>query len=77
VDEKFLDEVAEKILRQPSRLDEISGDVMGSTSKLKLNKKVQAAIRQQELADEMAAREAAEDRTITKRLTRTLLGRDK
>jgi hypothetical protein len=77
VDEKFLDEVAKTILRQPSKLAEITGDVLSNTSKMELKKKVQAAIREQEIADQVAQREAAEERTITKRFARTFLGRNK
>ena len=76
VDEKLLDEIAKAILRQPNRFDIITGDVISDTSKFRLKKRIRAVVRQNELADEMARREADKDRTITKRLSRTFLGRN-
>jgi len=77
IDEKFLDEIAKAVLRQPNRFGEITGNSISNTSKLRLKKKIQAAAREKERADEMAQREAAQDRTITKRFSRTFLGRNK
>ena len=77
VDDKFLDEIAKAILRQPNRFDIITGNSIRHTGKLQLKKKIQAAMREKELADEIEQREAAQERTITKRISRTLLGREK
>ena len=77
VDEKFLDEVAKAILRQANRFDEITGNSISDAAKLALKKKLQAAMREKQLAEEAAQRELAKDRTITQRFTRTLLGRNK
>ena len=75
IDEKFLDEIAKAILRQPNQFDIIIGDAISDTSKHRLKKRIRAVVRQNELADEMARREADKERTITKRLSRTFLGR--
>ncbi|MFT5446887.1 MAG: hypothetical protein ACI9DC_002062 [Gammaproteobacteria bacterium] len=77
VDEKFLDEIAKAILRQPNQFDIITGEAISDTTKHRLKERIRAAVRQNELADEMAQREADKERTITKRLSRTFLGRDK
>ncbi len=76
VDEKFLDEVAKAVLRQPNRFDEVSGNSISNTSKLRLKEKIQIAMRQKELADKKA-QEVVEERTLTKRLANTLFGRKK
>ena len=75
IDEKFLDEVAKAVLRRPNRFDEITGNAVSNTYRQRLKTKIQSTARQNELADELVRRDAARDRTITKRLSRTLLGR--
>lgn len=73
VDDGFMDEVARALLRQSNRLAERMGDELSETGKGRLKRRMQAALRQQQIDDELAAH--ARERTITGRLGRTLLGR--
>lgn len=72
---KLLDEVAKAILRSPSRFDEVVDPSITQSGKVRLKKKIRAAMRQKEIEAEMAEREAQRQETLTRRFSRTLFGR--
>lgn len=75
VDAKLLDEIAKAILRTENRFDEVVGHSLSNTGKIRLKKKIRAAMRQKQIEDEMAARQAKKEPTLTQRFSRTLFGR--
>ena len=75
INEKFLDEIAKCILRQANSFEEMVGISISETGKFRLKKKIQEAVRQKQLNDEKEQRAANKDSTITRRFTRSLLGR--
>lgn len=75
VTDNLMDELAKAVLRQPNRFAEMVGDELSQTGKVRLQKKMKAILRQKQIEDELAAREAASEQTLTGRLSRTLLGR--
>lgn len=75
LDAKLLDEIAKAILRTENKFEEVLGISISDTSKVRLKKKIQAAMRQKQLEDELADRTEKREKTITGRVTRGLFGR--
>ena len=77
VDEKFMDELAKALLRVPNRFEELIGASLSDTTKVKLKKKIRAAMRQKQIQDELELARAERSESITQRFGRSLFGRGK
>jgi len=73
-DEKLLDELAKLVLRAPSRFDELTGNALTETGKVRIKKQLQEQLRRKALEDEQAAR-SEKSESITQRVGRSLFGR--
>ena len=73
VNDTFLDELAKAILRKPSRLDQLLGNALTDTGIMKIKKQVKAAIRQNDIEEQLSKKPQKE--SITKKFSRTFLGR--
>jgi len=72
VNDKFLDELAKAILRKPSRLDQLLGNALSNTSRMKIQQQLKAAIRQSEIEAQLSKKSSKE--SISKKFSRTFLG---
>lgn len=73
VSDTFLDELAKAILHKPNRLDQLLGNALTDTGMLKIKKRVKAAIRQNDIEEQLSKKVQKE--SITKKFSRTFLGR--
>lgn len=72
-DEKLLDELAKMVLRTPNRFDELTGNALSETGKVRIKKQLQEQLRRKEIEDQAARSEKTE--SITQRFGRSLFGR--
>ena len=75
ITDKFMDELAKAIIRAPNTFDELVGDALSQTGKIRLKKKLQAAVRQKRIEEEQARKESEREDSITRRFGRTLFGK--
>ena len=75
VDERFMDELARAILRAENRFDELVGASISPSSKKRLKKQIQAAMRRKEIQEQLKERKTEKESTITHRLGRSLFRR--
>jgi len=75
VDERFMDELARAILRVENRFDERVGASISPSSKKRLKKQIQAAMRRKEIDEQLKERKTERESTITHRFGRGLFRR--
>lgn len=75
VDERFMDELARAILRVENRFDERVGASISPSSKKRLKKQIQAAMRRKEIHEQLKERRTERESTITHRFGRGLFRR--
>ena len=63
------------MLRAPNRLDELVGNALSETGKIRLRKQIKSQMRQQQIEEELAQAERERKQSMTRRFGRTLLGR--
>ncbi len=74
VDDKFLDELAKAILRKPNRLEVLLGNALSDTSRMKIKQHLKSVMRQKEIDDQLSRKKPVRE-SITKKFSRTFLGR--
>jgi len=77
VDEVFMDEIAKRILGRPNRYDDIFGNKLTDTSRLRLREMIaeRKAAREREEMARRSSTTGPREESLTARFSRTLLGR--